>query len=110
MASTTTSAGNPPSGNPDNTGNASEKIVLHVLCPSLPPPGRFTFHDLTLSTSVAILKARISESVPGRPPTAIQRLIYCGRPITNDDQTLKTVLEPVEVSHLNGRDDGILTA
>lgn len=102
MASTTTSTDNPPSGNPESTEDTSQKIVLHVLCPSLPPPGRFTFHDLTLSTSVASLKSRISESVPSRPPTTIQRLIYCGKPITNDAQTLKTVLEPVEVSHLMG--------
>lgn len=85
----------PPSTNPEND---SRKIVLHVLCPSLPAPNRFTFHDLTLSTTVATLKSRISESVPSRPDATRQRLIYCGKPIANDDLTLQTVLEPVEVS------------
>ncbi|RJE19360.1 Conserved fungal protein [Aspergillus sclerotialis] len=94
MASTP-SAENP---NPSDTNEESNprKIVLHVLCPTLPSPNRFTFHDFTLSSTVASLKTRLSESIPSRPTPAIQKLIYCGKPIANDGLTLQSVLEPVE--------------
>lgn len=92
---------NTPTANPEND---SQKLVLHVLCPSLPGRNKFTFDDLTPSTTVATLKIRISESLPNRPSTAIQRLIYCGKPIANDDLALKTVLEPVEVCVLPARE------
>lgn len=81
-----------------NSENDSQKIALHVLCPTLPWPNRFTLDKVTLSTTIAALKSRISESIPSRPPATSQRLIYCGKPITNDDLTLRSVLEPVEVS------------
>lgn len=95
MASTL-SAGDP---NPSDTNPESgpRKIVLHILCPQL-PRYRWTFHDFTLSSTVARVKARISESVPGHPTPASQRLIYCGKPVANDDLVLQNVLEPVEVN------------
>lgn len=95
MASNTTTDKTPPSTDPEND---SQEIVLHVLCPTLPWPNRFTFDKVTLSTTIAALKSRISESIPRRPPATSQRLIYGGKPITNDDLTLRSVLEPVEVS------------
>lgn len=73
-------------------------VTLHVLCPSLPPPNRFTFNDLALSATVAQLKALITQSLPTHPAAATQRLIYGGKPLTNDNATLEVVLGPGEVS------------
>ncbi|KAE8367140.1 hypothetical protein BDV27DRAFT_79839 [Aspergillus caelatus] len=78
-----------------NATSGTQGFILHVLCPSLPPPNRFTFNDLAPSISIAGLKARISQSIPNRPPPETQRLIYRGKPISNDDWTLQKVLDPV---------------
>ncbi|KAK6823924.1 hypothetical protein RU639_006439 [Aspergillus parasiticus] len=77
-----------------NATSGTQAFILHVLCPSLPPPNRFTFNDLVPSITIAGLKARISQSIPNRPPPETQRLIYRGKPISNDDWTLQKVLEP----------------
>jgi hypothetical protein len=70
-------------------------ITLHVLCPSL--PNRFTFDDLPLSTTVAGLKARLTESIPSRPAPSNQRLIWRGRALLDDAMTLESVLGPTDV-------------
>lgn len=77
-----------------NSTSGASGFVLHVLCPSLPPPNRYTFNDLVPSTTIAGLKARISQSIPNRPSPETQRLIYRGKPISNDEATLQRVLEP----------------
>ncbi|GFF89223.1 hypothetical protein IFM60648_08655 [Aspergillus lentulus] len=69
-------------------------ITLHVLCPSL--PNRFTFDDLPLSTTVAGLKARLTESIPSRPAPSTQRLIWRGRALLDDAMTLESVLGPTD--------------
>ncbi|EAW22278.1 uncharacterized protein NFIA_009580 [Aspergillus fischeri NRRL 181] len=69
-------------------------ITLHVLCPSL--PNRFTFNDLPLSTTVAGLKARLTESIPSRPAPSNQRLIWRGRALLDDAMTLESVLGPTD--------------
>ncbi|KAE8377840.1 hypothetical protein BDV26DRAFT_281567 [Aspergillus bertholletiae] len=74
--------------------SGAPEFILHVLCPSLPPPNRFTFNDLVPSITIAGLKARISQSIPNRPSPETQRLIYRGKPISNDDLPLQKVLEP----------------
>ncbi|KAJ5091266.1 hypothetical protein NUU61_006136 [Penicillium alfredii] len=73
-------------------------ITLHVLCPSLPSPNRFTFRDLSLSATIGQLKDKIAQSIPGRPTPENQRLIYSGRRLPNDDATLQEVFEPAEAS------------
>ncbi|RHZ59026.1 uncharacterized protein CDV56_105048 [Aspergillus thermomutatus] len=73
---------------------APRSITLHVLCPSL--PDRFTFDDLPLSTTVAGLKARLTESIPGRPAPSNQRLIWRGRALVDDAMTLESVLGPMD--------------
>ncbi|KNG84779.1 hypothetical protein ANOM_006835 [Aspergillus nomiae NRRL 13137] len=88
-----------PSDNSMSNSNATsgtQGFTLHVLCPSLPPPNRFTFNDLVPSITIAGLKARISQSIPSRPSPETQRLIYRGKPISNDDWTLQKVLEPAD--------------
>lgn len=81
-----------------NAGASPGIISLHVLCPSLQPPNRFTINNLPLSTTVADLKSHISQSVPNRPPPESQRLIYRGKPLLNDGAILGHILEPVDVS------------
>ncbi|KAL4893758.1 hypothetical protein BDV59DRAFT_201525 [Aspergillus ambiguus] len=73
---------------------ASLSFVLHILCPSLPPPNRFTFKDLTASHTLRDLKSRISQAIPTRPPPETQRLIYRGKPLAHDGATLQLVLDP----------------
>ncbi|KAF7117388.1 hypothetical protein CNMCM5793_006290 [Aspergillus hiratsukae] len=69
-------------------------ITLHVLCPSL--HDRFTFDNLPISTTVARLKARLTESIPGSPAASNQRLIWRGRALSDDAMTLESVLGPIE--------------
>ncbi|GIK04851.1 hypothetical protein Aspvir_008948 [Aspergillus viridinutans] len=69
-------------------------ITLHVLCPAL--HNRFTFDDLPLSTTVAGLKARLTESIPSRPAPSNQRLIWRGRALLDDAMTLESVLGPMD--------------
>ncbi|PYH96741.1 hypothetical protein BO71DRAFT_448466 [Aspergillus ellipticus CBS 707.79] len=73
-------------------------IVLHVLCPSLPPPNKYSLYDLSPSSTVAALKARISRTIPSEPSPETQRLIYRGKPLINDAVTLRDVLEPANES------------
>ncbi|KAE8149433.1 hypothetical protein BDV25DRAFT_156353 [Aspergillus avenaceus] len=69
-------------------------FILHILCPTLPSPNRFTFNDLVPSVTVATLKTRICQTIPNRPPPDTQRLIYRGRPLTDNNATLQSVLQP----------------
>ncbi|KKK13177.1 hypothetical protein ARAM_006773 [Aspergillus rambellii] len=78
---------------PLESANSPQSLVLHVLCPSIPQPNRFTLRDLPLSTTVGNLKARLSQSIPTRPPPESQRLFYLGKPLVNDDLTLQAVLD-----------------
>jgi hypothetical protein len=79
-------------------GNGSGGFILHVLCPSLPPPNRFTFTNLPLSSTIADLKVRISQTVPSRPVPDNQKLLYLGKLLSNDSVTLQSLFEPVNVS------------
>ncbi|PYI04197.1 hypothetical protein BO78DRAFT_373676 [Aspergillus sclerotiicarbonarius CBS 121057] len=82
------------SENPSALAESPQSIALHVLCPSLPPPNRFTLYDLSPSITVSALKARIAQTIPSEPSPETQRLIYRGKPLTNDAVALKDVLEP----------------
>lgn len=91
-----------PAANPPQTagGTGAENslgFTLHVLCPSLPPPGRFSFNNLAASTSIAELKRLIQAKIPGNPVPESQRLIYSGRPVVDIGLTLQSILEPEEV-------------
>ncbi|KAL4913494.1 hypothetical protein BDW62DRAFT_192316 [Aspergillus aurantiobrunneus] len=73
-------------------------FILHVLCPSLPPPNRFTFNELPLSITVADLKARISQSIPSHPTPNSQRLLYLGKLLSDDNLTLQSLFGPLNGS------------
>ncbi|KAL5338499.1 hypothetical protein BJX70DRAFT_366647 [Aspergillus crustosus] len=77
--------------------NGDGSLILHVLCPSLPPPNRFTLKDLSLSITVGGLKARLSQTLPSHPSPNNQRLLYLGKLLTNDNMTLQSLFE-----HSNG--------
>ncbi|KAL4976961.1 hypothetical protein BDW66DRAFT_133557 [Aspergillus desertorum] len=74
--------------------DGSGGFILHVLCPSLPPPNRFTFTNLPLSSTIADLKVRISQTVPSRPTPVNQRLLYLGKLLSDDNVTLQSLFEP----------------
>ncbi|PWY90045.1 hypothetical protein BO70DRAFT_359036 [Aspergillus heteromorphus CBS 117.55] len=80
------------------TPEPPRSFVLHVLCPSLPPPNKFSLEGLSPSSTVAALKARISQTIPSEPSPESQRLIYRGKPLINDVVTLRDVLEPANES------------
>ncbi|RAK78394.1 uncharacterized protein BO72DRAFT_526799 [Aspergillus fijiensis CBS 313.89] len=79
---------------PSASSDSPESFTLHVLCPSLPPPNRYTIQDVSPSTTVADLKARLAGAIPSRPSPDSQRLIYRGKPLLNDAAALRDVLEP----------------
>lgn len=96
MASSAFAEGAPPPS--EESGSVPANIALHVLSPSLPPPSRFTLNDLPRSTTVTDLKTRISQSIQSQPSPGSQRLIYRGKPLINQNETLQTILEPPDVS------------
>ncbi|OOQ87758.1 hypothetical protein PEBR_16395 [Penicillium brasilianum] len=71
-------------------------VTIHILSPSHPAPSRFTFRDLPLETTVGELRARITHSFPNHPPPSTQRLIYRGRPLTNNNNTMADIFRSVE--------------
>ncbi|BDD57407.1 hypothetical protein MPDQ_005529 [Monascus purpureus] len=79
-------------------GSSPNVIVLHILCPSFPPPSRFTINNVPLSTTIAALKTRISDSIPSRPSPESQRLIYRGKPLSDNNVILQDILEPVDTA------------
>ncbi|KAJ9380050.1 hypothetical protein DTO063F5_6838 [Paecilomyces variotii] len=73
-------------------------IALQVLSPSLNPPNRITFESLPLTITVADLKSRIAERIPDRPSADKQRLIYRGKPLSDDHAVLQDILESSEAA------------
>ncbi|KAJ5551838.1 hypothetical protein N7461_006536 [Penicillium sp. DV-2018c] len=77
---------------PMNDGDTPRSIMLHILCQSLPSPGRFTLEKVPLSITVGQLKERIGRSFPGNPRPSTQRLIYRGRVLTSNNAMLQAVV------------------
>ncbi|KAJ5359276.1 uncharacterized protein N7496_011689 [Penicillium cataractarum] len=71
-------------------------VTIHILSPSLPAPSRFTLRDLPLETTVGQLRSRITHSLPGHPAPSTQRLIYRGRPLANNNDTMADIFRSVE--------------
>ncbi|KAL2822325.1 hypothetical protein BDW59DRAFT_102756 [Aspergillus cavernicola] len=82
-------------------GSSPGSLVLHVLCPSLPSPNRFTFNDLPLSATIADLKIHLSTSIPSRPSSGSQRLFYLGKLLSDDNVTLQSLFEPLDGSEFS---------
>ena len=82
----------------------SNTIDLKLLSPSsdVPASGLF-FDNLPTTTTLGELRAKITAALPSHPPPARQRLIYFGRVLQRDDDTLagvfgeNNVIPPVSV-------------
>jgi hypothetical protein len=72
-------------------------INLKVLSPSTEVEGGVTFADLPTTTTIKELRSRIQDAVPSRPATERMRLIYRGRVVANDADTLGDVFGAANV-------------
>jgi hypothetical protein len=70
-------------------------ICLHVVSPG--PENRQTFPSIPVTTSIAQLKLLIADASPSHPAPGRQRLIYRGRRLAVDTDTLANVFGPLEV-------------
>ncbi|KAL5116128.1 hypothetical protein ACEQ8H_006025 [Pleosporales sp. CAS-2024a] len=74
-----------------------EAINLRILSPSPDVDGGLTFADLPAATTVQELRRRIQAAVPSRPAPDRMRLIYRGRVVANDGDTLASVFGADEI-------------
>ncbi|KAL3447006.1 hypothetical protein BJX65DRAFT_101271 [Aspergillus insuetus] len=81
--------------------SSPRSLIVHVLCPSVPAPNRFTFDTLSLNTTVADLKTRLSRSIPSLPAVDSQRLFYLGKPLLDDGATLQSLFGPLNGSEFS---------
>jgi hypothetical protein len=71
---------------------AQEQTVnLRILSPSTEVEGGVNLPDLPTSTTIKELRSRIQNAVPSKPATDRMRLIYRGRVVANDADTLGNV-------------------
>jgi hypothetical protein len=66
-------------------------INLKVLSPSTEVEGGVSFPDLPTTTTIKELRNRIQDAVPSKPAPERMRLIYRGRVVANDTDTLGLV-------------------
>ncbi|KAI9690443.1 MAG: hypothetical protein M1822_009406 [Bathelium mastoideum] len=71
-----------------NKGSTSELIDLKILSPSAEVRNGLVFTSLPVSTTVGQLKERIRAELPSRPANDRQRLIYRGRVMADESQTM----------------------
>lgn len=88
---------------------AEEELTLNlrVLSPSTEVEGGVVFHDISGSTTVRDLRARIRDAFPSKPSPERMRLIYRGRVVALEDATLANVFGVDNVSeYSHSVDDG----
>lgn len=66
-------------------------INLKVLSPSTEVEGGVSFPDIPTTTTIKELRRRIQDAVPSKPATERMRVIYRGRVVANDADTLGSV-------------------
>ncbi len=66
-------------------------VNLKILSPSPELEAGVSFAHLPAATTVKELRARIRDAVPSKPATERMRLIYRGRVVANDADTLLQV-------------------
>ena len=80
----------PPSFVGETSGSMAESgprsVSLRILSPTI--AGHLDIPDVQADTTVGALKQRLTETVPSHPPPNIQRLIYYGRMLADDNETL----------------------
>jgi len=73
-------------------------INLKILSPSTEVEGGVNFTDLPSTTTIKELRSRIQDAVPSRPVPERMRLIYRGRVVANEADTLGNVFGADNVS------------
>lgn len=68
-----------------------QTINLKILSPSTEVEGGVNLADVPASTTVKELRSRIQDTVPSKPAPERMRLIYRGRVVANDSDTLSNV-------------------
>ena len=74
-----------------STNSSSPSLLVHVVSPSNEVPDRLTFQDVPVTSTIADIKRRIQDAVSTKPEPERQRLIYRGRALVQQDQTLATL-------------------
>ena len=69
--------------------------MIYLVTGNPRPP--HSLGNVHLSTTIAALKDRIQSELPEHPSPSEQRLIYQGRPLLQNDASLRTILR-IEVS------------
>ena len=88
--STGTSGGS--SGSSGESKTNVNTIDLKLLSPSFDVPASgLYFENLPTTTTLGELRAKITSALPSHPPAARQRLIYFGRVLQRDEDTLAGV-------------------
>lgn len=87
------STANPPpaaAASPQELPTDQLTVNLNILSPSttVTAGGPLTFPNLPLSTTIRQVKEKIRQTLPIRPTDDQQRLIYKGRSLQQDDETL----------------------
>lgn len=76
----------------------NDTLNLRILSPSPEVEGGVTLRDLPQATTVRELRQRIQDAAPSRPATDRMRLIYRGRVVANDSDTLDHIFGTDAVS------------
>jgi hypothetical protein len=71
--------------------NMAETLNLKILSPSTEVEGGINFPDIPTSTTIKELRNRIQDAVQSKPAPDRMRLIYRGRVVANDADTLGSV-------------------
>lgn len=81
---------------------AEDRVTLNlrVLSPSSEVEGGIHLQDLPTSTTVRELRLKIQDAVASRPGPERMRLIYRGKVVANDSDTLETVFGTEEVGYV----------
>ena len=80
---------------------AEDRVTLNlrVLSPSSEVDGGIHLQDLPISTTVRELRLKIQDAVASKPGPERMRLIYRGKVVANDADTLETVFGAENVGH-----------
>ena len=68
-----------------------QSLNLKILSPSPGVEGGVNLADIPASTTIKELRSRIQDAVPSKPATDRMRLIYRGRVVANDADTLSNI-------------------
>lgn len=67
------------------------KFSLSIVSPSPTVPTPFMLHELLVTNTVQDLKAKIRDALPDKPTDETQRLIYHGRLLVRETETMENI-------------------